>query len=134
MSHFSDRGYVVTETGPVYFTKDMDKTVRWFEETLGWYYVIDERNDKGAGMYGCVYNIPQEIEILHIAPFTGIHLMYGEPKSELVALMRVQSIDKLYSYVRQSGWEQITEVTQQPWGARLCSITTVDGCELRFFE
>jgi AraC family transcriptional regulator len=54
----------VTETRPVYLTRDMVKTLKWFEEVLGWYYVIDERNSDGAGMYGCVYSIPQEIEEL----------------------------------------------------------------------
>ena len=34
MSRFIDRGYVVRETGPVYYTQDMDKTVEWFEGTL----------------------------------------------------------------------------------------------------
>ena len=134
MKKFRDRGYVVKENGPVYYTTDMDKTVKWFEDILGWYSEIDERNENGIGAYGCVYNIPTEIENLHIAPFTGIHLFYGEPKNGMVAFMLVQGIEKLYEYVKNNGWEQITEVKQEPWGGKTCSVTTPDGCILRFFE
>ena len=71
---FSRRGYVIKETGPVYYTKNMDKTAAWFENTLGWYYEIDERDGNGNGQYGCVFDLPKEIEALHIVPFTGIHM------------------------------------------------------------
>ncbi len=37
MSDFSERGYVVKETGAVYYTRDMDNTLKWFKEVLGWY-------------------------------------------------------------------------------------------------
>jgi len=134
MSKFSERGYVVKEAGSVYYTKDMDKTVKWFEEVLGWYGEIDARNEDGTGGYGCVYNIPKEIEILRIAPFTGIHMFYGEPKSGMVAFMLVQGIESLYDYVKNNGWEQITEVKLEQWGSKTCSITTPDGCVLTFFE
>ena len=36
--------------------------------------------------------------------------------------------------VKGNGWEEISPVTHQPWGARLCSVTTVDGSMLNFFE
>ena len=131
---FSERGYVVRETGPVYYTKDMDKTAKWFEEILGWYYEIDERNAEGAGVYGCIYSIPSEIEALRIAPFTGIHLFYGEPKGGVVAFMQVQGIDALYKYAVEMGCKDITEVQLQPWGSKTCEITTPDGYVLKFFE
>ena len=44
MQKFVERGYIVKENGPVYFTLDMDKTVKWFEDILDWYSEIDERN------------------------------------------------------------------------------------------
>lgn len=134
LEEFSERGYVVKETGPVYYTQDMDKTVKWFEEVLGWYYEIDERNTEGKGVYGCAYNIPKEIEVLDIAPFTGIHLFYGQPKGDVVAFMQVQGIDNLYKYVVNKGWKDITEVEAQPWGAKMCKVRTPDGYILQFFE
>lgn len=134
MSKFSERGYVIKETGPVYYTKDMDKTVKWFEEVLGWYSEIDQRNEDGTGAYGCVYNIPKEIEILHIAPFTGIHLFSGEPKGGMVAFMVVQGIESLYDFVKGNGWWKITDVKLEPWGSKTCNITTPDGYTLGFFQ
>jgi len=131
---FSDRGYVVKETGNVYFTMNMDETVKWFEEILGWYYEIDERNAENKGTYGCVYDLPREFENLHIAPFTGIHLFYGEPKKGLVAFIKVKGIENLYKYVKEKGWKGITEIKVQPWGSKMCTINTPDGYEMSFFE
>jgi len=134
LKKFSERGYVVKETGNVYFTVDMDATAKWFEEILGWYYEIDERSDEGKGTYGCVYDLPREFENLHIAPFTGIHMFYGEPKKGFIALIKVIGIDALYKYVKEKGWNDITEIKLQPWGSKMCTIKNPDGYELRFFE
>ncbi len=134
MSDFSERGYVVKETGAVYYTQDMDNTLKWFKEVLGWYGQIEERDSNNAGLYGCVNNIPIEIEALHIAPFTGIHMFRGEPLNRMVGFMLVQGVEQLYQYVKKNGWNQITEVIEQPWGGKTCSVTTIDGSVLTFFE
>ena len=131
---FSNRGYVVKETAPVYYTKDMDKTVKWFSEILGWDFEIDERDSEGKGLYGCVYDLPREFENLHIAPFTGIHMFYGEPRGGVVAFMKVQGIEALHKYVLSKGCTDISEVSVQPWGAKMCAVTTPDGYTLQFFE
>lgn len=131
---FSDRGYVVKETAPVYYTQDMDKTAKWFEEMLGWDYEIDERNNEGKGVYGCVYDLPKAFENLHIEPFTGIHMFYGEPKGGVVAFMKVQGIEALHKYVTNKGYNDISKVQEQPWGAKMCTVITPDGYDLQFFE
>jgi hypothetical protein len=128
------RGYIVKENGPVYYTKDMDKTARWFHEVLGWNSEIDERNAEGIGQYGCVYSIPTAIEKTQSTPFTGIHLFYGEPQNGMVAFMQVQGIEALHNFTTMRGWDKITAVTVEPWGAKTCTITTPDGCILKFFE
>lgn len=134
MKKFTECGYIVKENGPVYFTLDMDKTAKWFEDVLGWYSEIDERNEDGKGCYGCVYSIPTEIEVTHLAPFTGIHMFYGEPKQEMVCFMHVQGIEKMYEYIRSKGWEKITEIETQPWGGKTCTLTTIDGSIIHIFE
>ncbi len=134
MSDFSERGYVVKETGAVYYTQDMDKTLKWFKEVLGWYGQIDARDEDDIGTYGCVSNIPIEIEVLHIAPFTGIHMFKGDALSIMVGFMLVQGIEQLYEFVKKSGWNQITEIVTEPWGGKTCEVTTIDGSILKFFE
>lgn len=134
MSDFSERGYVVRETGAVYYTQDMDSTLKWFQNVLGWYGQIEARDENNEGGYGCVNNIPIEIEALHIAPFTGIHLFKGEPLKTVVAFMRVQGVEQLYQFVKKNGWNHISEVEEQPWGGKTCSVTTIDGSILTFFE
>jgi AraC family transcriptional regulator len=134
ISDLSERGYVVKETGAVYYTPDMDKTLKWFKEILGWYGQIEARDETNIGTYGCLNNIPIEIEALHIAPFTGIHMFQGEPLKIVVGFMLVQGIEQLYSFAKRNGWEKVTKVVAEPWGGKTCEVTTIDGSILKFFE
>ena len=82
----------------------MDSTVKWFKEVLGWYGQIEERDDNNMGLYGCINNIPIEIEALHIAPFTGIHMFQGEPLKMVVGFMLVQGDKQLYRFVKKNAF------------------------------
>jgi len=134
MERFKSRNYIIQENGPVYLTKDMNKIVKWFEDILGWYSQIDERDTNGNGLYGCVFSLPPEIEVTQLAAFTGIHMFYGEPTKSLVSFMKIKGIDNLYKYVIQNGYDKITKPLLEPWGAKTMSIITPDENELRFFE
>ncbi len=134
LGKLGERGYVVKETGAVYYTKDMDQTLEWFTNVLGWYGQIESRDANQVGLYGCLNNIPMEIEALHLAPFTGIHMFQGEPIQRVVGFMLVQGVEQLHSYVKGRGWNQISEVVQESWGGKTCEVTTIDGSILRFFE
>ena len=99
MSLFTERGYYVKENNPVYFTRDMQKTIDWFHDVLGWYGNVVEQDKNGNAEYGFVFSIPPEIEITHLAPSNGIHLFAGEPVKGLIAFMSVHGIDALYRFV-----------------------------------
>lgn len=134
MSKFIERGYVVRENGPVYFTPDMARTLEWFERVLGWYGDIAGRDADGKPEYGCVFDYPDEVAVTHLTPFRGFHLFRGEAVSGVVGFLMVDNLDALHRYVTAQGWEQISGIEEAPWGARECRVTTVDGCVLRFFE
>ena len=134
MKRATERGYAVKENGPVYYTMNMDRTAKWFEDTLGWYAAIDQRNDNGEGTYGCILPFPLEVSNMTLAPFNGFHMFYGKPSNEVVAFMRVDNIENLHSFVISSGWDKISEIEVQPWGGKECSVTTVDGGIMRFFQ
>lgn len=134
MQKLTERGYAVKENGPIYYTKNMDKTAKWFEEVLGWYAGIDQRNENGDGTYGCVLPLPGEISSMALMPFNGFHMFYGEPSTQAVAFMRVDNIEKLYSFVKKNGWSKISEIESQHWGGKECNVTTIDGGVMRFFQ
>lgn len=134
MQRYAERGYYVRENAPVYFTNDMDGTCRWFRDVLGWYGDIVARDEAGRGMYGCVFDYPGELIVAHLTPFRGIHLFHGEPSTGVVGFLMVQGLDKFRKFVKDNGWDQITDIEPQPWGARECQVTTPDGSVLRFFE
>lgn len=106
MSRFSEKGYYVKENAAVYFTKNMDETAQWFEEIIGWYSNIVERNEQGNGCYGAIFEMIPEVEMTHQAPFTGFHMSYGESQKEVISFMQVQGIEKLYEYITSKRLEQ----------------------------
>lgn len=134
MQRLRERGYLVKENGVVYYTKDMGKTIKWFEDILGWYGGIDEKNEEGTGVYGCLLPMPDELVSLKITVFNGIHLFYGEPSKQIVSFIRVDNIGNLCDYVKKNGWQNISDIKKQPWGGKECTITTVDGSIIKFFE
>lgn len=134
MSKFSEKGYFVKENSPIYLTMDMDRTVKWFEDTLGWYSNIVERDSDGNGCYGVVFDMLPEIELTHLAPFTGMQIFKGKPEHRLISFMQVKGIEKMHDYIILNGWNEITEVQTQPWGGKTCSLTTVDGYVINIFE
>ncbi|MFG6326136.1 MAG: hypothetical protein K1W00_04740 [Lachnospiraceae bacterium] len=134
MSKFSEKGYFVKENSPIYLTMDMDRTVKWFEDTLGWYSNIVERDSDGNGCYGVVFDMLPEIELTHLAPFTGMQIFKGQPEHRLISFMQVKGIEKMHDYIILNGWNEITEVQTQPWGGKTCSLTTVDGYVINIFE
>ena len=87
MSMYGEKGYFVKENAPVYLTLDMDRTAKWFEEVLGWYYNIVERDENGQGCYGAVFEMLPEIEVTHLAPFTGFQMFYGKPEERVISFM-----------------------------------------------
>ncbi len=134
MSRFVEKGYFVKENAPIYLTENMEKTARWFEETLGWYSNIVERNDDNCGTYGVVFDMLPEIELVHLAPFTGMQMFLGTPQPRLISFMQVTDIQRMHDYVTSRGWSQITDIIIQPWGGKTCSLTTIDGYTINIFE
>lgn len=134
MSRFSEKGYYVMENVAIYLTPDMDRTAKWFEEVMGWYSNIVERDSNSLGQYGVVFDTPPEIEATHLAPFTGFQMFAGEPGGGEISFMQVQGIESLYEHVTKSGWDKITPVEVQPWGGKVCRVTTIDGYVIRIFE
>ena len=134
MSRFTEKGYFVKENAPIYFTEDMNKTIRWFEEVLGWHSNVVEQDDNGCGLYGVVFDMLPEIEATHLAPFTGFQLFKGKPEQRIISFMQVQNIEEMYSYVRSKGWDKITQVETQPWGGKTCGLTTIDGYIINVFQ
>lgn len=132
MKDLSKRGYTVKNNGAIYYTKNMDKTSNWFADVLGWYAGVDARDEEGIGTYGCVLPFPGELVHLKIAEFNGFHMFYGEPSKRVILFTNVDNIESFYSFVKENGWEEITDIKEQPWGGRTCNVTTIDGSIITF--
>jgi len=66
----------------------------------------------------------------------GKSTLAGKIKSqEQVGFMSVQGgLDTLYKFVKNNGWDKITEPAVQSWGTKACFVTTIDGSILQFQE
>ena len=58
----------------------------------------------------------------------------GDSLQRMVGFMLVQGVEQLYAFVKNNGWNQITEVVTETWGGKTCEVTTIDGSVLKFFE
>lgn len=65
-------------------------------------------SDKGH--YGVVFDMLPEVERVHLAPFTGFQMFYGEPESRVISFMQVTAIEKMHEYTISKGWSEITEI------------------------
>jgi AraC family transcriptional regulator len=117
MYDLKKRGYTVKENGPVYYTKDVDKTAKWFEDVLGWYAGVDARDDNGIGQYGCAMPVPGELISMQITDFGGIHLFIGESQKHLISLILIKGIYELYAFVKENGWKLITEIEETSYSS-----------------
>ena len=116
------KNHYVLGNEAIYFTPDMDVTIAWFEKVLGWHGVVNERDAKGKGEYGFV-----------TMGGTYVQMMPGAPLP-LAAFMKVWGIRGLRELALRNGCEGVTEIENTEWGAKLFSLKTCDGCELRFFQ
>lgn len=58
----------------------------------------------------------------------------GEPNTSVVGFIHVQGLDRFHQFVKENGWEQISDIYECAWGGRECSVTTIDGSVILFFE
>lgn len=128
---YGSRGYEVLENGPVYFTKDMDRTIEWFENVLGWYGEVDARDEDGTGIFAGIAPIPNEITEAKNLTYLGFNVLGGEPIQGIVAYFVVDQAKAVYDFVVKSGWKDYTELIEQPWGGTEFTVKTIDGSILR---
>ena len=125
-------GHVVIENAAIYYTDDMDVTLRWFERVLGWSGVIEARDESGKGAYGLVLpNLPA-YSAGNRSPY--MQLMRGTPLETEVGFIKVWGLSNLRQRAIEKGWKQLTPIERQFWGADLFIMTTCDGSLLRFYE
>ena len=95
LQKYTARGYSVVETEMVYYTPDIDRTVKWFEDILGWYGNVFDRNEQGIGGYGFVSDLPQEIMYSGAVSTRTIHLFFGDAARKVIAFVCQKAIPRL---------------------------------------
>lgn len=134
LAAFRARGHYVSDIEVVYFSPNIEQTVRWFEETLGWYGNTFDKNEQGAATYGYVSDLPQDIMETGAIPGKTIHIWPGEAQKRVLAFVRVDDLAAVHALVIKNGWTRITDVFSTGLSRKTCTLTTNDGSELMFYQ
>ncbi len=126
------RGYIILENAAIYYTNDMDNTIRWFEKILGWKGVIDVRDEAGYGAYGYIVPYMDAYVAVNRPPY--LQLMRGDIDQPVTAFIKVWGLGGLRQHILDNGWTEVSTIEEAGWGSRLFSLTTCDDCLLRFYE
>lgn len=128
---YEAKGYVVLENGPIYYSQDIDATIEWFENVLGWYGTVDARNEDGKATFAGIAPIPNAITEKEKLTYIGFNLFVGEPSKRVVGYFTVDNARSVHEYVSQSGWNEYSDIVEQPWGGIEFTVTTIDGSIIR---
>lgn len=134
LEKYNNRGYSIVETEMIYYSPDMDKTVKWFEDILGWYGNVFDRNEDNIGTYGFVSDLPQEIMYSGAVPARTIHIWHGDALERVIAFIKVRNVEKLRDFVIKHDWDKISDIYESGASPKTCDVTTIDGSVLWFFE
>jgi hypothetical protein len=125
-------GHFVIENCAVYFTNDMETTMKWFKKVLGWSGIIEARDKAGNGTYGLIEPHVKANSPGNRSPY--MQLMRGEPSKSVTGFIKVWGLINLRQRAIDNGWTELTPIKEQPWGANLFTMTTCDCSLLQFYE
>jgi hypothetical protein len=125
-------GYFVRANAAIYYTNDMDATLKWFEKILGWPGVIEARDEAGNGTYGLIEPHKKTYSPDNGSPY--LQLMRGEPSKSVAGFIQVWGLNNLRQRAIDNGWIQLTQIKELFWGANLFVMTTCDGSLIQFYE
>lgn len=128
---YEARGYQVLENGPIYYSLDVDKTIEWFENTLGWYGTVDARDENGTPIFAGIAPTPNQITEAKGLTYIGYNVFTGDPSKRVVGYFTVDDAQRAFEFVVKSGWSEYTDIVEQPWGGKEFTVTTIDGSILR---
>ena len=125
-------GYFVLENAAIYYTNDMDATVKWFEKVLGWSGVIEAKDKAGNGTYGLIVPHMKASSLGNRSPY--MQLLRGESLKSVTGFIKVWGLINLRQRAIDNGWTKMTPLEEQHWGANLFTMTTCDDSLIQFYE
>ncbi|MBL1224465.1 hypothetical protein [Enterococcus sp. BWR-S5] len=119
----------------VYYSKDIRKTLSWFNTVLGWLTKIELEDDAQTITYAIAYTVPYQhfSTIGDIQPKAKVHILQGEPRQEIVSIIPTTKLKKLVDSVNKVTEETIT-IQQAENGNLYAQLITVDGSILTFYQ
>jgi len=130
-------GYIVNDVAVMLSAGSVEKTLAWYEKTLGWKGHRGMFAEDGTCCYGCVTLDDREPITSGTRGFHGFHITHGaapERSRGILPIITVDGLDRLEKVVKKSGWEKHSGIIDEDWGSRSLTVTDVNGYELKFIE
>lgn len=130
-------GYIVSRVDVMLKTPDVDKTLEWYEKTLGWKGHRGTITEDGVCCYGCVTLDEKEPIVSGTREFNGFHISLGEKcgnECGILPMVTIDGLEKLHKRIKKSGWKEVSEISDEDWGSRTISVKDINGYKITFME
>lgn len=118
------------------FTTSIEEIQEWYRHVLGFNGGVEVKDEKGRGTYGCMYM--GEIDGILKGSRNSIGLNFGLAESQgsegIGLWFTVKCIDSLRTRIISKGWDKISEIRQEEWGARTLHVIDPKGTRIMFME
>lgn len=137
LKKYGGAGYLARGLDVMLNVKSVEDTVEWYKRVLGWNGELGVFDEEGKCTYACA--TPEEMRgVSHgNRTFQGFHLSLWDTcdyKRGFSAMITVIDIEGLRKKVVEGGWEKVSEIVTQPWGARTLFLEDLNGYNLIFLE
>ena len=130
-------GYIVNRVDVMLKTSDVDKTLEWYEKTLGWKGHRGTIMEDGVCCYGCVTLDEKGPIVSGTREFNGFHISLGGQRGHecgILPMATVEGLEKLLSRIKKSGWKNVSEIKNEEWGSKTITVKDFNGYEITFME
>ncbi|MGC6769717.1 hypothetical protein ACYSNR_15395 [Enterococcus sp. LJL128] len=119
----------------VYYSPDIEKTLAWFDDILGWLTQVDRRDDNNQAVHGIAYTVPLQYFSNKFSSNIKIHIFSGEPAKGVISFIPTTKLEKLVAFAnRKKDCGCHCAVNQSEDGTLYTHLKTIDGSVLTFYQ
>ena len=118
--------------GFIMFVPSISDTVSWYEKHLG---ILAEAADDEHGMFEIILTASDATQSCY-----RIHLLGSDDENNRVTganagiFLFVEGLNTVREQILGTGWDKVSEIRKENWGATLFSVYDLNGFELRICE
>lgn len=138
ISEYSNMGCFTHDMTMLLYVPSVEDTVAWYEKVLGWSSGEQDVLDH-EGRLGFCHVFMDDIQSLSVQNkfFRGLAFRRsGNAKTyyDASAFISIVNIEGLRQRITSTGWQQVSDIVLQGWGAKTMILMDLNGFTLEFYE